>query len=667
MNEPIMRRGLSPEGCKVREKYQGSLLNDEFGVTSKPIHMKIEKDFLKENVLRLKEIQAKYRSQESKPRSGNQPVKAIRPSNIDLSFGEKVLETDILEKKTNNPRDGSAHSDYFSLPDDTQNVPDCTNSRFSPSQRISKIYDCDKYSAKISSLMPQEKFSDENQKRIDLRSTFVKDKMETPTLKFHISQHPTEEYFSNSPLLKHNKVYKVIEKIKSKQPACEINTEYIWRDIRREHRTLFPKDDCLSVTVPHTLQVPIPKNEILSKNYNFPVKTSSLVRTCSLDRNAINRARLLRSQNCDSPFSLNPLFKSSSTNKLLCIEHCNEKFGSSPEKIRPRRNNGPIIQKNESLLNCTNAESENRVNSTLSSSSVNSLKCAIEECEHLNRNDTKSTNVNCNNNNNNNAQPISFLESSKTDIASNRRSLLAESFDNEGEKNIVNYSPTSISSEMYDSACAIKEKHDLVNGQIQNADLHSLSVTPCLWDSQQERTKDFEDNIPWEKKKGFSIPNLSTVETGEKDNPIIVRRKYHSKQDTEMNLPQRNGSPLLRSKSSNNLHVAGEPPPTYKRGQIPRYLKIRKAEAQKRLEEAAAVDPLCPPGHSPVPDYERRNTLHLLKKAQIDVMSQLSALPLAQDTLRVRKLKQDLEMKLNQIEEGIGIFSQNKVYVLNDE
>lgn len=51
---------------------------------------------------------------------------------------------------------------------------------------------------------------------------------------------------------------------------------------------------------------------------------------------------------------------------------------------------------------------------------------------------------------------------------------------------------------------------------------------------------------------------------------------------------------------------------------------------------------------------------------QVDVMQQLSSLPLAQDTLRVRAQKKELETKLTQIEEGIEIFSQPKVYVLDE-
>ena len=42
-------------------------------------------------------------------------------------------------------------------------------------------------------------------------------------------------------------------------------------------------------------------------------------------------------------------------------------------------------------------------------------------------------------------------------------------------------------------------------------------------------------------------------------------------------------------------------------------------------------------------------------------------LPVAQDTLRIRNMYRELEIKLDQIEEGLKIFSQPKVYVINDD
>lgn len=50
-----------------------------------------------------------------------------------------------------------------------------------------------------------------------------------------------------------------------------------------------------------------------------------------------------------------------------------------------------------------------------------------------------------------------------------------------------------------------------------------------------------------------------------------------------------------------------------------------------------------------------------------EVQQQLARLPVAQDSLRSRRHRQELEDKLQQLEEGIKIFSQPTVYVLHDE
>ncbi|KAK8388128.1 hypothetical protein O3P69_020190 [Scylla paramamosain] len=128
----------------------------------------------------------------------------------------------------------------------------------------------------------------------------------------------------------------------------------------------------------------------------------------------------------------------------------------------------------------------------------------------------------------------------------------------------------------------------------------------------------------------------------------------------EQQQPRRTrGDPLRRSQSLKNVaHTPGEPPPSYQIGKIPRYLQIRKEEKRRQEELALAVDPDCPPGHQPLPDHERLNTLHLLHKSQTQVLRELSSLPVAQDTLRIKKVRLTLEEKLTQIEEGLRIFSQ---------
>ncbi|XP_054712424.1 enkurin domain-containing protein 1-like [Uloborus diversus] len=103
-------------------------------------------------------------------------------------------------------------------------------------------------------------------------------------------------------------------------------------------------------------------------------------------------------------------------------------------------------------------------------------------------------------------------------------------------------------------------------------------------------------------------------------------------------------------------------------GHIPNYLTERKKqweierERQIKLLEEASI----PPGHTLLPDEERLETLELLKKNQEELLQNLSALPVRNDTIRLRSYKEDLERQLAKVEEGIKIFSRPKVLIKND-
>ncbi|KAK7066135.1 Enkurin domain-containing protein 1 [Halocaridina rubra] len=164
---------------------------------------------------------------------------------------------------------------------------------------------------------------------------------------------------------------------------------------------------------------------------------------------------------------------------------------------------------------------------------------------------------------------------------------------------------------------------------------------------------DEESNAP--EKTSTPVPNLKATMT-----PPLHRKRGQS---------ETSRSTLRRSQSLKNMkqQQPWDPPSSYQRGKLPRYLLARKEEERRLAEIAKSVDPDCPPGHAPLPEYERRNTLHLLRKSQAEIMRELSTLPVAQDTLRVKKKRHELEEKLMQIEDGLRIFSQPKVYVVNDE
>ncbi|XP_047736344.1 uncharacterized protein LOC125177861 [Hyalella azteca] len=89
---------------------------------------------------------------------------------------------------------------------------------------------------------------------------------------------------------------------------------------------------------------------------------------------------------------------------------------------------------------------------------------------------------------------------------------------------------------------------------------------------------------------------------------------------------------------------------------------------QARAEAAEeARDPCCPERHTRLPDHQRLATLRLLHTSIQEVVRELSALPVAQDTLRVRARRAQLEDKLLQLEDGVRIFTQPVVYVMTDD
>lgn len=107
----------------------------------------------------------------------------------------------------------------------------------------------------------------------------------------------------------------------------------------------------------------------------------------------------------------------------------------------------------------------------------------------------------------------------------------------------------------------------------------------------------------------------------------------------------------------------------YKRGKVPKYLKVR--QDQWKQEEAERIanmpDPSVPAGHALMPRDEQRQTLANLQTSQAELLTQLNALPVRVDTLRVKTTKAELERKLAEIEDAIKIFSRPKVFVKLDD
>ena len=103
-------------------------------------------------------------------------------------------------------------------------------------------------------------------------------------------------------------------------------------------------------------------------------------------------------------------------------------------------------------------------------------------------------------------------------------------------------------------------------------------------------------------------------------------------------------------------------------GRVPAYLENRKQQwADEEAERIAnAPDPNCPRGMMLMPERERVDTLETLKRSLHEAMNQLSAMPFVIETPSLRRKHELLESKIKEIENAIGLFSRQKVYIAKE-
>ncbi|XP_076298086.1 uncharacterized protein LOC143217559 [Lasioglossum baleicum] len=206
----------------------------------------------------------------------------------------------------------------------------------------------------------------------------------------------------------------------------------------------------------------------------------------------------------------------------------------------------------------------------------------------------------------------------------------------------------------------------LATDQIDN--LHSEGIIrypskKCL--NSNESTKENETS-----KQSDNIPRDTT--NSSPNQPQEISGLPSTKEELNINLNNKecifaDNKGRVDNNSNRNYSKKGTPPSNYKKGVVPKYIRERK-EAQKREEKAKAeaVDPDCPYGHVPLQESERKETLHILKKSYQDYVNELNLMPIKSDTLRAQQRKAEIEKQLNKLEEGIKVFSKQKVYVKMD-
>jgi hypothetical protein len=112
-------------------------------------------------------------------------------------------------------------------------------------------------------------------------------------------------------------------------------------------------------------------------------------------------------------------------------------------------------------------------------------------------------------------------------------------------------------------------------------------------------------------------------------------------------------------------------------------LSIERLKEQRTTDEYErlinAPDPDCPMGHVKVDEEQRRTTLEQLKLSTINreaswsphivsldraaLEMKLSHLPIRNDSLTLRRTKEELQKKIVESDEAIEIFSKPKVFI----
>lgn len=101
---------------------------------------------------------------------------------------------------------------------------------------------------------------------------------------------------------------------------------------------------------------------------------------------------------------------------------------------------------------------------------------------------------------------------------------------------------------------------------------------------------------------------------------------------------------------------------------MPKYLVERKKQWQREAEDQRARDAeaAVPAGHRLMADDERQQTLQHVQTKRKALLDELSSMPIRNHTLRIRTKREELEQKLNKVEDAIKIFSRPKVFVKLD-
>ena len=99
------------------------------------------------------------------------------------------------------------------------------------------------------------------------------------------------------------------------------------------------------------------------------------------------------------------------------------------------------------------------------------------------------------------------------------------------------------------------------------------------------------------------------------------------------------------------------------------YLQHRQASWKAEAEriEREKPDPDCPAGHRKLSDGDRREVLGQMKERYKNLVTQANSFPVRADTIRVQKMKAEIEREMANLEEKIREYERPKVFVRIDD
>ena len=79
--------------------------------------------------------------------------------------------------------------------------------------------------------------------------------------------------------------------------------------------------------------------------------------------------------------------------------------------------------------------------------------------------------------------------------------------------------------------------------------------------------------------------------------------------------------------------------------------------------EREKPDPDCPAGHRKLSDGDRREILGQMKERYKSLTLQANSFPVRNDTMRVQKMKAEIEREMANLEEKVRQYERPKVFV----